>query len=371
MVAPVVRLHRSMDEAGNDCAARREEFAMDPTNTVQRRVLVVDDEAAIRHFLSGMLKREGFDVAVATNGREALELFEQHRPDVVLLDVTMPGMTGFEVCEHLKGDPETRLIPIIIVTASSSIENRMRGLEVGADDFLSKPVDRLELIARVRSLVRIKGYMDELEQAEAVLCALARSIEGKDPYTEGHCERLSVYAEKLARHLERPRDEIIALRRAGVVHDIGKVAVPDAVLLKAGPLDATEMEIIKQHPVVGESICKSLKSFRLVLPIIRHHHERADGSGYPDGLKGEAIPLTARILQVVDVFDALTTERPYRRALPIDEALEIMRSEVQKGWWDAEIFAAFEQIARAEGFRLEGSPVEAGDLASFAPAGVQ
>jgi putative two-component system response regulator len=189
-----------------------------------------------------------------------------------------------------------------------------------------------------------------------VLFALARSIEGKDPYTEGHCERLSIYGQKLGRELDLPLEEIEALRTAGIVHDVGKVAVPDAILLKPGKLTPEELEVIKKHPVVGEDICKTLKSFRLVLPIIRHHHERIDGTGYPDGLKGDEIPLTARVLQTVDVFDALTTERPYKPALSIEEALDIMQDEVNKGWWDPEIYGAFRRIVLAEGFKLE--PVE-------------
>jgi putative two-component system response regulator len=245
------------------------------------------------------------------------------------------------------------LIPIILVTASSAPENRMKGLEAGADDFLAKPVDRIELIARVRSLLRIKGYTDELERAESVLFALARSIEGKDPYTEGHCERLSVYGEKLGRELGLPPEQIDALRTAGIVHDVGKVAVPDAILLKPAKLTPEEIEVMRKHPVVGEDICKTLKSFKLVLPIIRHHHERRDGTGYPDGLAGDDIPLTARVIQVVDVFDALTTERPYKPALSIEEALDIMQDEVNKGWWDPEIYSTFRRIVLAEGFRLE------------------
>jgi putative two-component system response regulator len=173
-------------------------------------------------------------------------------------------------------------------------------------------VDRAELLARVRSLLTLKHRTDELERAESVLFSLARSIEGKDPYTHGHCERLSDYSARLGEHLGLAEDEITALRRAGVVHDIGKVAVPDAILLKPSRLTEEEWKLIKEHPVVGERICAPLKSFRLVLPIIRHHHEKLDGTGYPDGLRGEAIPITARVLQIVDVYDALTTERPCR-----------------------------------------------------------
>jgi putative two-component system response regulator len=217
---------------------------------------------------------------------------------------------------------------------------------VGADDFLSRPVDRSELLARVRSLLKLKYRTDELERAGLVLFSLARSIEGKDPYTHGHCERLAEYSACLGEHLGLAEDQIIALRRAGVVHDIGKVAVPDAILLKPGRLTADEWKLVQQHPIVGERICAPLKSFRLVLPILRHHHEKLDGSGYPDGLRGEAIPLTARVLQIVDVYDALTTVRPYKPALSITDALQTMKQEVAQGWWDPHIFDQFERLVR-------------------------
>lgn len=318
-----------------------------------QKVLVAEDEQTIRYVLRRLLERDGLEVVCAENGAEALELFEQERPDLVMLDVMMPVMNGFEVCEKLKSRPENKLIPVIIVTASSSKENRMHGLEIGADDFLSKPVDHVELIARVRSLLRIKRYTDELERAEAVLFAMAQAIEGKDPCTEGHCERLSVYAQKLGLRLGRPEDEILALKRAGIVHDIGKIAVPDAILLKNGKLTEAEFAVIKEHPVVGERICKSLKSFALVLPMIRHHHEKQDGSGYPDGLSGDQIPTTACILQVVDVFDALTTKRPYKDAFSIESALKTMQEEVDKGWWEPHVFDAFRDMVQEGGFCLE------------------
>jgi putative two-component system response regulator len=197
-------------------------------------------------------------------------------------------------------------------------------------------------------LLRQKAFTDELERAESVLFALARSIEGKDPYTEGHCERLAGYSAQLGEHLRLPEVEIKALRRAAIVHDIGKVAVPDSILLKPARLTRSEQAILRRHPVVGERICAPLKSFQLVLPIIRHHHEKMNGAGYPDGLKGEEIPLTARVLAIADVYDALTTKRPYKPALSIEDALRVMRKEVRRGWWDPEIFQAFEQIKEKE-----------------------
>lgn len=309
------------------------------------KVLVVDDDAVNRELLQEFLAAEGLEVVSAPDGRSSLEEFSRLKPDLVLLDVNMPFLDGFEVCRRLKSDSETRLTPVVLVTALSATADRVRGIKAGADGFLSKPVDHSELLAHVRSLLSLKAYTDELERAESVLFALARSIEGKDPYTEGHCERLSGYAARLGERVGLAEDQVIALRRAGIVHDIGKVAVPDAILLKPGRLTPDEFRIMQEHPVVGERICAPLKSFRLVLPIIRHHHEKVNGLGYPDGLKGEDIPMTARVLQIVDVYDALTTQRPYKRAFSRAEALEMMEEEVKKGWWDPGIFQEFRQIS--------------------------
>lgn len=310
------------------------------------RILVADDQIAHCELLSEILSAEGFDVITAGEGAEALNQFAASRPDLVLLDVIMPHFNGFDVCRMIKSNPDTRLTPVVLVTGLSAVEDRVAGIKAGADDFLTRPVDRSQLLARVRSLVNLKAYTDELERAEAVIFALARSIEGKDPATEGHCERLSDYATRLGKELGLPDGQITALRRAGVVHDVGKVAVPETILLKPGPLTPEEWLVMKQHPIVGERICRPLKAFRHVLPIIRHHHEKGDGTGYPDGLKGQQIPLTARILQIVDVYDALTTKRPYKAALGSEEALEIMEAEVRKGWWDGEIFPVFKHVCR-------------------------
>ena len=310
-------------------------------------ILIVDDQPVDRDLLAEVLQTEGYATATAEDGQVALDSFSRVRPDLVLVDAMMPHMNGYEVCKRLKHDPKTRLTPVVMVTSMSDTKDRVRGLKAGADDILAKPVDRTELLARVRSLLNQKAYTDELERAESVLCALALSIEGKDPYTEGHCERLSHYSVELGKRMGLPEEQLVALRRAGIVHDIGKVAVPDAVLLKPGRLTSQEMDIIRQHPIVGERICAPLNSFRGVLPIIRHHHEKLDGTGYPDGLKGEAIPLGARILTIVDVFDALTTERPYKSALSREDALQVMQDEVNRGWWDREIFDSFAAIAPA------------------------
>ena len=314
---------------------------------VSGTILVADDQASNRELLEELLTTEGFKIISVPDGAAALRELSAEQIDLVLLDVMMPGLNGFEVCEKIKANPESYLIPVVLLTALTDKQDRIEGIKVGADDFLSRPVDRTELLARVRSLLKLKQRTDELERAESVLFSLARSIEGKDPYTHGHCERLAEYSACLAEHLGLPVEQITALRRAGVVHDIGKIAVPDAILLKPGRLTAEEWTIIREHPVVGERICAPLKSFRLVLPIIRYHHEKLDGSGYPDGLRGEAIPVTARVLQIVDVYDALTTDRPYKNAFSIPEALRTITQEVAKGWWDPHIFDQFAQLVRS------------------------
>lgn len=310
-------------------------------------ILVVDDDPTTRLLLDRFLSEEGYSVVTAGDGQDALEALAHLEPDLILLDIMMPEPDGFEICRRLKRNPETRLTPVVLVTGlAATPQERVLGLEAGADDFLSKPFDRLELSARVRSLISLKAYTDDLEQAEAVIFALARTIEGKDPCLEGHCERLSEYSARLGEQLGLPKDQIVALRRAGIVHDIGKIAIPDAILLKPGRLTPDEWKIMRTHPVVGERICASLKSFRLVLPVIRHHHEKLDGTGYPDGLRGDEIPLTARVLQTVDLFDGLTTERPYKPGMSAGEAIDQISREVQKGWWDGRLLGEFKYLLR-------------------------
>jgi putative two-component system response regulator len=307
-------------------------------------ILVADDNEANRELLSALLNAEGYRVVCAADGQQAIARVASDAIDVALLDVVMPRPTGFEVCQAMKSNPETCLIPVVLLTSLNSESDRIHGIMCGADEFLNKPVNKIELLARVHSLLRLKQFTDELDNAETVLFSLALTIEAKDPYTEGHCDRLSKYSVALGEKLGLSQELRVALRRGGLIHDIGKLAVPEHILLKPGPLTPEERKIMEQHTVIGEEICAPLRSFHHVLPIIRHHHEKQDGSGYPDGLKGAQVPLTARILQITDIYDALTTDRPYRKALPMEKAVAIMREEVKRGWWDGSILDEFEAV---------------------------
>ena len=281
------------------------------------------------------------------DGQAALEQVASFNPDVILLDVNMPVLDGFEVCRRLKADPVTRLIPVVLLTGLAELEDRVRGIEAGADDFLTKPFATSELTARVNSLARLKRYTDELESAEVVIMSVARVIEARDPYTGGHCDRLGQYAAALGARLGLDGEQQIALRRAGILHDVGKIAVPDAVLLKPGPLDAAERALMESHSAVGHDLCRGLRLLEDVCPIVRHHHERSDGSGYPDGLSGDGIPLLAQILSVVDTYDAITTDRPYRPGASIDRACAELQADVARGWKSPMIVAEFTQMVRS------------------------
>jgi putative two-component system response regulator len=320
------------------------------------RVLIVDDAQANREFLARVLGREGYAVDFACDGREALDAVVRAQPDLVLMDVRMPVVDGVEACRTLKRNAATRLVPVVLVTALNGADDRIRGIEAGADDFLSKPFNVPELSARVRSLIRLKRYTDDLDTADAVITSLALTIEARDECTEGHCQRLAGYACALGRHLQLSEADLAALARGAYLHDIGKVGIPDAVLLKAGRLTPAEYELMKQHTIIGDRLCGELRSLRLVRPIVRHHHERQDGSGYPDALRGDAIPLVAQITGIVDVFDALTTARPYKAALPVERACEELAAEAARGWRRPDLVGAFIRLAREGGVPCYDAP---------------
>ncbi|WP_397333764.1 MULTISPECIES: two-component system response regulator [unclassified Nostoc] len=311
------------------------------------KILVVDDHTASRMTAAALLSMEGYEVIEADSGATAVVMVKQQQPDLILLDVMMPGMDGFEVCQLLKQDENTRLIPVIFITALNDRRSRIRGIEVGADDFLTKPFDRVELAARAKSLVGQKRLNEDLDHAEQVLFSIARAIESRDPNTGDHCERLVKIGQAFGEYLNLSRSQMRDLIWGGYLHDIGKVGISDAVLLKKGQLTPEEWEMMRQHVIIGEKICQPLRSMRGVIPIIRHHHERWNGSGYPDGLKGDEIPYLAQVFQILDIYDALTSERPYKKAFTTEEALAVMQEETNAGWRNPELMQQFAKFIRA------------------------
>ena len=298
------------------------------------RVLVVDDLAANRELIEGLLDGRGYDVEQARDGSEALASIRAKEPDVVLLDIDVPVMDGITVCRAIKGDPATRLIPVVLITAASDRDTRIRGLEAGADDFLTKPFDGTELLVRTRVLLRDRALNKRLDATETVLLAVGRAVEARDRYTIDHAERVGRYARELGRLVGLDREEADWVYMGGVLHDVGKIAIRDAILLKDGPLDDGEWNTMRTHPAEGERICQPLRSTSPVLPTIRHHHERVDGTGYPDRLTGEAIPFSARLVAIADAWDAMTSNRVYRASLGEAEA----RRRLEHGagtQWDA------------------------------------
>jgi putative two-component system response regulator len=326
----------------------------------QGTVLAVDDDPGALEALADALGTLEFKVWQALDGASALVLAREHQPDVVLLDVMMPGIDGYEVCRQLKADLETRLIPVVFLTGYGSREARLKGLEAGATDFLNKPCDLVELEVRVRNLIDFRRLTLELDSAEQVVFSIARTVEARDQDTSDHCERLARLSVRLGERLGLGDDQLTALRRGAYLHDLGKVGIPDAILLKPGPLTDQEWTVMKRHVEIGVEICSPLRSLRPVLPLIRHHHERHDGSGYPDGLEGEEIPLIARVFQVVDVFDALRFDRCYRNALSLNQAVNTIRHETGLGYWDPLIVGEFLAMIREEEGTGEASAAASG-----------
>ena len=319
------------------------ETHMDPTLPCAR-VLVIDDDPGVSNLFARMLSAEGYDVQAAADFDAAREVIERDPPDVILLDVVLPGTDGFSVCKRLKENANTRLTPVILITAFGDRESRIKGRRAGADDFLTKPVDLQELMARVEAAVKLKRYTDDLDSAASIVTTLAVMIEARDGMTEGHCHRMANYATAIGRALGLGTADLQALHRGGFLHDIGMLAIPPSLLLKAGPLEPDEFERVKSHTVIGDELCRNLRSLQAVRPIVRHHHERRDGSGYPDGLRGDEIPLLAQIVSVVDLYDAVTNNRPYQRTQSPEDAIRILRKQADDGLRDRSIVETFAKI---------------------------
>jgi len=308
----------------------------------EAKVLVVDDSAFQRSRLRDLLEVSGYIVKEASNGEDALDRLSEGDIDLIVLDVVMPGLDGYQVCERVKSHPTTRFIPVIIVTSLKSKEDRIYGIEAGADEYLRVPWSSLELLARVRTLLRTKRLLDRLETSENVVRALVRAIEAKDRSTLGHSERVATLAYRVARQLRCREEATRALLEAGRLHDVGKIGVSESVLLKPGPLTLEEKIEVQRHPLLGEEICQPLQFAAPVLDLIRHHHERLNGSGYPDGIAGPQLSPLVRILGIADAFDAMVNDRPYRKAMKWDEAFRILRESPEK--WDQDVLGAFETM---------------------------
>lgn len=307
-------------------------------------VLIVDDVDLNRRLLKGMLKSASYRILEAKRPSQAFSILEAEKVDLVVVDLVMPQMSGPDFCRALKAERRTQLIPILMTTSVQGADSEVEGLDSGADDFLVKPFQPAVVRTRVKAMLRHKALIDSLDEAETILFALAQSVEQRDKYTGLHCERLAAYSIALGRTLGLSKAEQLSLYRGGYLHDIGKISIPDAILFKRGLLTEDEWKIMRLHTIRGEEICRPMKTLAPVLPIIRNHHERWDGSGYPDGLRGEEIPLLARILQVADIYDALTTARSYKPAFSHEDAIQIMLDEVGRGWRDPELVPLFAEL---------------------------
>jgi putative two-component system response regulator len=305
------------------------------------RVLFIGDETLNRDAVLGALTGERLDVRVAS-GSEALAILESDQADVVLLELGSVTADGQPMLTAIRSDPRWEFLPIIVLTAHRSGTLRQEAIVGGADDFISQPINRLELVTRIRSLLRIREYHSDLELTQNVICALALTLEAKDQYTRGHSQRVGDLARQFAMHLGLPTSQAETIRTAGLLHDIGKIAVPESLLNKQGPLTRDEFMRVIDHPVIGEEMVRPLTTLSSVLHLIRHHHERYDGRGYPDGLRGDAIPYEVRLLSIVDAYDALTSHRSYRPApLTHEAAIATLRREAAGGKWDPEMVEAF------------------------------
>lgn len=312
------------------------------------RILIVDDNPVNVELLKAQLKPYPYSLEAAFDGEEALKKVHDDPPDLLLLDLMMPKVSGYEVCRAIKQNKETQFIPVIVITALSELDDKLKAIELGADDFLVKPFNKLELTTRIKSLLSLKALHDDVDRSENILFSLVKALEAKDVYTRGHSERVASLAVQLARHLQVDETEIEVLRKGALLHDIGKIGVKEEVLLKPGRLTEEEMKHIQIHPSVGFDICKPLKSLSPCLCCIRSHHERIDGEGYPDHLTGKEIPLIAKIIAVVDGYDAMVTDRPYRKKMPKEDAIKIFEKEKKSGQWDLTVAEAFLTMIRSK-----------------------
>jgi putative two-component system response regulator len=315
----------------------------------QPKVLVVDDEVPQQQLLSSVLERDGYSVTVAVDGWAALRAISDSSPDVVILDVMLPDLNGFEICRRVRADTRTRLTPIILITGSDAGTERVEGLNAGADDILGKPIAIPELMARVGSLARMKRFTDELDSASSIFNTLATMIEARYGYSEGHCHRMANYAVTLGRALGVNDSELHTLHRGAFLHDIGMLGISDAVLQKPGPLTPDEYEKVKAHTTIGDALCGELRSLQPVRPVVRWHHERLDGSGYPDQLKDDQIPMVAQIVGVVEMYEAITTRRTYQQTLNMVDAFVLLRAQAAAGRLSQEIVEALADVLRVTG----------------------
>ena len=318
-------------------------------------ILVVDHVDINRQLLKGMLKAGPYRLLEAKQPVDALAILEIEHVDLIIAELIMGDasaktFSGLDFCRRVKANRRTRLIPILIITSVQGIDNEVAGLESGADEFLIKPLQPAVVRTRIRTMLRNKRAIDSLEEAETILFALAQTVEQRDKETGNHCQRLATLSVALGTALGLPNDDLQALHRGGFLHDIGKIAVPDSILFKRGMLNEEEWAVMRSHTWKGEDVCRRMRSLAPVLPIIRNHHEKWDGSGYPDGLTGEQIPLLARILQLADIYDALTSRRSYKSAYTAEEAVAILEKEAGMGWRDPELISVFCEMVRQPNF---------------------
>lgn len=318
-------------------------------------ILLVDRAEINRQLIKGILKAGPYRMLEARDTQSAFEILEREPVDLIVADMMPASGDGLDFCRRLKSHRRTRLIPILIITSVQGFDNEVAYLDSGADEFLIKPLQPAILRTRVKTMLRNKRVVDSLEEAESILFALAVTVEQRDKETGNHCQRLAALSVSLGKALGLPGDDLLALYRGGYLHDIGKVAVPDAILFKRGILNEEEWGVMRSHTWKGEQICRPMRSLNPVLPIIRNHHERWDGTGYPDGLAGEAIPLLARILQLADIYDALTSRRSYKSAYTPEEAVAMIEKEAEMGWRDPELVSVFCEMVREPNFVIQSA----------------